>query len=129
MASLIPVAEPVLGEEEIANVVEALRSGWISSLGAFIGEFERAFAAYCGARNGIAVCNGTAALHLALAAAGVGPGDEVLVPTLTFVATANVVRYCGATPGKRSSPGAASTGSQTPIARRCWPSCGRCNSV
>jgi perosamine synthetase len=94
----IPVAEPAIGEEELANVLEAVRSGWISSLGAFIGKFEREFAAYCGARYGIAVTNGTAALHLALVAVGVGPGDEVLVPSLTFVATANAVRYCGAIP-------------------------------
>lgn len=94
----IPVAEPMLGEEELANVVAAVRSGWISSLGAFIGEFEREFAAFCGAQHGIAVANGTAALHLALVAVGVGDGDEVLVPSLTFVATANAVHYCGATP-------------------------------
>jgi perosamine synthetase len=94
----IPVYEPLLGDEELANVVTAVRSGWISSLGAFIPEFERAFAAFCGARHAIAVSNGTAALHVALVAVGVGPGDEVLVPSLTFVATANTVRYCGATP-------------------------------
>jgi len=94
----IPMAAPVLGEEELANVVEAMRSGWISSLGAFIGEFECEFAAFCGAAHGIAVANGTMALHLALAAAGVGRGDEVLLPSLTFVATPNVVKYCGATP-------------------------------
>ena len=93
----IPVAAPSIGGEEIANVMEAMRSGWISSLGAFIGEFERAFAAFCGVRHGVAVANGTVSLHLALAAAGVGPGDEVIIPSLTFVATANVVRYCGAT--------------------------------
>jgi perosamine synthetase len=94
----IPVSEPELGEEELANVVTAVRSGWISSLGEFVVEFENEFATYCGARHGIATSNGTTALHLALAAAGVGPGDEVLVPTLTFVATANAVRYCGAEP-------------------------------
>jgi len=94
----IPVSAPVLGEEELANVVEAVRSGWISSRGAFIGEFERLFAAFCGVRHGVAVANGTVALHIALLAAGVRPGDEVLVPSLTFIATANVVRYCGATP-------------------------------
>ena len=94
----IPVAAPVLGEEELANVVEAVRSGWISSLGAFIARFETEFAAFCGASHAVAVSNGTAAMHLALAAAGIGPGDEVLVPTLTFVATANAVRYTGATP-------------------------------
>ena len=94
----IPVAAPSIGEEEIANVMEAMRSGWISSLGAFIGQFEREFAALCGTAHGVAVANGTVSLHLALVAAGVGPGDEVLMPSLTFVATANVVRYCGATP-------------------------------
>ena len=94
----IPVAEPVLGEEEIDNVMAAMRSGWISSLGAFIPEFERDFAAFSGAAHGVAVANGTVALHLALVAAGIGPGDEVLMPSLTFVATANAVRYCGATP-------------------------------
>ena len=94
----IPVAAPVLGDAELANVVEAVRSGWISSLGAFIARFETEFAAFCDARHAVAVANGTAAMHLALAAAGVGPGDEVLVPTLTFVATANAVRYTGATP-------------------------------
>src|SRR5881296_4697196 len=94
----IPVSEPELGDEELANVVSAVRSGWISSLGEFVVEFEREFAAYCGAQHGIATSNGTTALHLALAAAGIGPGDEVLVPTLTFVATANAVRYTGATP-------------------------------
>ncbi|HET7875260.1 MAG TPA: DegT/DnrJ/EryC1/StrS family aminotransferase [Methylomirabilota bacterium] len=97
-APRIPIAEPVLGEDELANVIEAIRSGWISSKGAFIGEFEREFAAFCGAAHGVAVANGTVALHISLLAAGVGPGDEVLVPSLTFVATANAVRYCGATP-------------------------------
>jgi len=94
----IPIAAPVIGEEEIANVMEAMRSGWISSLGAFIGQFERDFAAFCGVAHGVAVANGTMSLHLALVAAGVGPGDEVIIPSLTFVATANVVHYCGATP-------------------------------
>ena len=96
--SRIPVAQPAIGDEELANVVAAMRSGWISSLGAFIGEFERGFAALCGVGQGVAVANGTAALHLALAAVGVREGDEVIVPSLTFVATANAVRYCGATP-------------------------------
>src|SRR5207247_10915557 len=94
----IPVSEPELGDEELANVVSAVRSGWISSLGEFVVEFEREFAAYCGARHGIATSNGTTALHLALVSAGIGPGDEVLVPTLTFIATANAVRSCAAVP-------------------------------
>jgi perosamine synthetase len=98
VSSFIPVSEPELGDEELANVVSAVRSGWISSLGPFVVEFEHEFAGYCGARHGIATSNGTTALHLALVATGVGPGDEVLVPTLTFVATANAVRYCGGVP-------------------------------
>lgn len=95
---MIPVATPVLGEAEMANVTRAVRSGWISSLGEFIPEFEEGFAAYSGAGFGVATCNGTAAVQLALAALGIGPGDEVIVPSLTFVATANAVRYLGATP-------------------------------
>src|SRR6185295_6762665 len=84
--------------EEMDNVMAAMKSGWISSLGAFIPEFERDFAAFSGAAHGVAVANGTVALHLALVAAGIGPGDEVLMPSLTFVATASAVRYCGAVP-------------------------------
>lgn len=96
--AFIPVYDAWLGEEEEANVLEAVRSGWISSLGAFIARFEQEFAAYCGVAHGISVCNGTVALHLALHALGIGPGDEVIVPALTFVASANSVRYTGATP-------------------------------
>ena len=95
---MIPVAEPVLGEEELNNVVEAIKSGWISSKGKFIPQFEEEFAQYCGVKHGVATANGTVALHLALVALGIGEGDEVIVPTLTFVATANAVRYTGAKP-------------------------------
>jgi len=94
----IPIAEPSIGEEELTNVVEAVRSGWISSKGKFIQEFEEKFAHYCGVKYGVATSNGTTALHLALTALGIGAGDEVIVPTLTFVATANTVRYTGAKP-------------------------------
>jgi perosamine synthetase len=94
----IPVAEPELGEEELRNVVQAVKSGWISSKGEFIRRFEEGFARYCGARYGVATSSGTTALHLALTALGIGPGDEVLVPSLTFVATANAVVYTGARP-------------------------------
>jgi perosamine synthetase len=73
-------------------------TGWVSSQGRFVGEFEKAFAGYCGVKHGVATANGTAALHLALACLDVGPGDEVIVPTLSFVGTANPVRYCGAKP-------------------------------
>ncbi len=95
---VIPVAAPVLAGNERAYVLDCLESTWISSNGAYLERFERAFAEFCGVRHAIACCNGTAALHLALLALGVGPGDEVIIPTLTFVATANAVRYCGANP-------------------------------
>ena len=94
----IPVARPDISGNEEAYVVEALRSSWISSTGAFVDRFEREFAVFTGAAAAISVSNGTAALHLALAALGVKAGDEVIVPSLTFVATANAVRYLGAEP-------------------------------
>jgi perosamine synthetase len=94
----IPIAEPSLEKEELRNVTEAVKSGWISSAGKFIPEFEQNFAQYCGVKYGVATCNGTVALHLALAALGIGNGDEVIVPTLTFIATANAVTYCNAKP-------------------------------
>jgi perosamine synthetase len=95
---LIPVAEPLLGKEELSNVTKAVESGWISSKGEFIEQFEEEFAKYCGVKYGIATSNGTSALHLALVSLGIGPRDAVLVPTLTFVASANVVIYTGAKP-------------------------------
>jgi perosamine synthetase len=94
----IPVSQPDLRGNEERYVVEAIRSSWISSTGAFVTRFEREFAAMCGTSSAIGVSNGTVALHLALLALGVGPGDEVLVPSLTYVATANAVRYVGAEP-------------------------------
>lgn len=94
----IPVAAPDLSGNEEKYVVEAIRSTWISSSGPFVQRFEAEFAGLCGTRAAIAVCNGTVALHLALLALDVRPGDEVLVPSLTYVATANAVRYVGAEP-------------------------------
>jgi perosamine synthetase len=94
----VPVTAPHLGEQELLNVTDCILSGWVSSGGHYVSRFEEEFARFCGVRKAIAVCNGTAALHLALAALGVGPGDEVIVPTLTFIATANAVTYTGATP-------------------------------
>jgi perosamine synthetase len=94
----IPVAAPVIGEREVAYVTDAVRSGWVSSIGPYIDRFEASFASYLGVRHAIAVCNGTVALHLALHALGIGPGDEVIVPDLTFVATAHTVLQVGATP-------------------------------
>ncbi len=98
MSDMIPVAKPFLGAEELENVREAVESGWVSSKGEFITEFEQKFAAFCGVKYGIAVSNGTTALHLALTASGIGEGDEVIVPDLTFIATANTVTYTGAVP-------------------------------
>ncbi len=94
----LPVAAPSLGERELRYVTECVLSGWVSSAGSFVTRFEEMFAEFCGTRHAVAVNNGTAALHLALLAAGVGPGDEVIVPAFTFVATANAVAYTGATP-------------------------------
>ena len=94
----LPVYEPWIGRPELQRVIRCVKSGWISSIGAEIGEFEQRFASLCTRRFGVATSNGTTALHLALAALGIGPGDEVIVPALTFVATANAVHYTGATP-------------------------------
>lgn len=93
----LPYCLPEIGEEEIAEVVDSLRSGWVTT-GPKVKRFEEQFAAYTGAAHAIAVSSCTAALHLSLAAEGIGPGDEVLVPTLTFCATANVVAHLGARP-------------------------------
>jgi len=88
---------PSIGEREIAQVVEVLRSGWLTT-GLKCSEFERAFARYVGCKHAVAVNSGTAALHLALAAVGVRPGDEVITSPLTFAATAEVAVYLGAVP-------------------------------
>lgn len=94
----IPVAEPDIGALEEVYLLKAFRSGWISSLGEYVDAFEQAFSRFCDTEYGVAVSNGTAALHLALLAANIGPGDEVIVPPLSFVATAATVRHVGATP-------------------------------
>lgn len=93
----VPLADVTLSEEEISLVADTLRSGWLS-MGPQTERLEAEFATYTGAPHAIAVANGTAALHLICQAAGFGPGDEVIVPSLTFVATANAVAYTGATP-------------------------------
>lgn len=97
-AAFIPISEPSLGRSEARYVADCVKSGWVSSLGEYIGQFEEAFAHFCETKYGVSVFNGTVALHLALAALGIGPGDEVIVPSLTFIATANAVLYTGATP-------------------------------
>src|SRR5437762_13222629 len=88
---------PAVGEEEVAAVAATLRSGWLTS-GPRTAELERRFAEYVGARHALAVASGTAALHLALVALGIGPGDEVITSTITWPATANVIVHAGATP-------------------------------
>ena len=93
----IPVARPSFGEAEERAVVEVLRSGWVSQ-GPRVAEFERKFAEYVGAPHAVAVSSCTTALHLALVTAGVKPGDEVLCPSLSFIATANAIVYAGAAP-------------------------------
>ena len=93
----IPVARPAIGQEEISAVTEVLKSGMLAS-GERVLEFERKFADFCGTTHAVAVNNGTAALHAALLAADIGPGDEVIVPAFSFVATASAVAMCGAKP-------------------------------
>lgn len=94
----ISVAQPLLNGNERKYVLDCLDTNWISSVGKYIGAFEEEFARFCGVKHAIATNNGTTALHLALVALGVRPGDEVIIPTVTYIATANAVRYCGATP-------------------------------
>ena len=93
----VPLADIDFGPEEEQAVLGVLRSRWLS-MGAVTQQFEGRFAEFIGTKHAIAVTNATAALHLACLAVGLGPGDEVIVPSLTFVATANAVRYTGATP-------------------------------
>jgi perosamine synthetase len=98
LRSRIPVAAPVLDGRETVYVMECMETSWISSTGRFVAEFEKAFAELCEVRHAIATCNGTTALHLALVALDLSADDEVIVPTLTYIASANAVRYCNATP-------------------------------
>ncbi len=94
----IPVYQTSLHGNEKKYVLDCLDSGWISSKGAYLARFEQGFAEYVGVPHAVGVCNGTVALHLALLALGIGPGDEVIVPTLTYVASVNAIAYVGATP-------------------------------
>ena len=96
--SFIPVCEPVLDGAEEQYVLDCLRTNWVSSLGRYIPEFEGAFSTFCEAEHGVACSSGTAALHLALEALGIGPGDEVIVPAFTLIVSANTVCMTGATP-------------------------------
>jgi perosamine synthetase len=96
--NVYPLARPKLGSSERDLLLEAFDSGWISSTGTFVARFEKEFSSYIGTRYGVTTSNGTAALHLALVSAGIGKGDEVIVPDLTFVSPANMVLLSGAKP-------------------------------
>lgn len=96
--ALVSVSSAEFGEDERLYLLDAFDSGYLSGTGPFVKRFEEAFAKLIEARHAVACCSGTAALHLALRAIDVGPGDQVIVPDLTYVATANAVSYCGATP-------------------------------
>jgi perosamine synthetase len=98
MSIKYPVSMPVLAGNEARYVAEAVESTWISSTGKFVTDFERKLSDFIGINGGISVCNGTMGLHVACLAMGLKPGDEVVVPALTFIASANSVAYCGATP-------------------------------
>jgi perosamine synthetase len=95
---MIPVCEPALDGRELEYVRECIETNWISSAGKYITMFEERFAAYCGAPYGVACSNGTTAIHLALAALGIGPGDEVIIPDFTLIVSANMVILAGARP-------------------------------
>ncbi|HEU5096248.1 MAG TPA: DegT/DnrJ/EryC1/StrS family aminotransferase [Reyranella sp.] len=94
----IQVARPDMSHREFRSILDAFLSSWISSKGPYVDKFEQEFRAFIGTDHGVAVSNGTVALHLGLLALGIGPGDEVIVPDLTFAATINAVLFCGATP-------------------------------
>jgi perosamine synthetase len=93
-----PVSMPYLQGRELEYITDAVKSGWVSSLGSYVSRFENDFADFCRVEHAITVVNGTSALHLGLYAMGIGPGDEVIVPDLSFIASANAVLMAGATP-------------------------------
>src|SRR3954463_11688355 len=94
---MIPIAQPFLTQEEAQAAYDTILTGWITQ-GPKVQEFEEKFAAYTGARYAVAVSNCTTALHLALIVAGIGAGDEVVCPSMSYIATANAIKYVGATP-------------------------------
>ena len=95
---MIPVSQPKISQREIDYVTDVVRSGWVSSLGSYIESFEKRFAEFCGTDYALSVSNGTVGLHLALKTLGIGEGDEVIIPDLTFVATANAVKLAQGVP-------------------------------
>ena len=94
----LPVSRPTITKKEIEYVTAAIASGWVSSLGEYITAFEEKFAEFCGSKYALTCSNGTTSLHLALVSMGVEAGDEVIMPDLTFIATANATKYVGAVP-------------------------------
>lgn len=98
MKNFIPISKPSISQLEIDYVTDAVTSTWVSSLGPYIDRFEAEFATFCGVKHAIAVSNGTVALHLVLHMYGIGKDDEVIMPNLSFIATANSVLYTGAKP-------------------------------
>lgn len=94
----IPISKPSITQKEIQYIMDAVSSGWVSSLGKYVDMFEEKFASYCGTKYALTTSNGTTALHLVLVALGIKPGDEVIIPDITFVATGNAVKYVGAKP-------------------------------
>ena len=95
---MIPVNEPLLGEREVELVTDCVRTGWVSSAGQYLEEFERRWAQYCGMKHGIAVCNGTAALDIAVGCLRLEPGDEVIVPSFTIISCAQAITKHGGRP-------------------------------
>ncbi len=95
---MIPVCEPTLQGNELKYVTDTIKTGWISSAGSYLQKFEQKFAEYCTVKHGVSCCNGTVAIHLAIEALGIGPGDEVIIPTFTMAASCNGVIYAGAKP-------------------------------
>ncbi len=98
MSFKYPVYQPSIGKKEKQNVLECLESTWISSKGKFISQFENSFSEFIGVKHSVAVCNGTVALHVALLALGIGEGDEVIVPSFTYIASVNAIKYTAAKP-------------------------------
>jgi len=96
MSYKYPVYRPSLGQKEKENVLECLDSTWISSKGKFISQFENSFSEFIGVKHSVGVCNGTVAIHVALLALGIDEGDEVIVPSFTYIASVNAIKYTGA---------------------------------
>jgi perosamine synthetase len=118
---MIPVNEPLLGDQELEYVTECVRTGWVSSAGRFIEEFEQKWAAYCARKYGVAVSNGTAALQVAVASLGLRPGDEVIMPTFTIISCALAVVYAGGVPVLVDSDPQSWTMDVNQIARKITP--------